>query len=186
MYKLLLFITEHQNSNLRSFVAKCQKFGFTLFLRKVITTNSCREESYRFSLHCLSMSVSAIEIWHTFNKLFTLFQIFNMNELAIWQFLRVLVFLRAPRWTVPPNSASRTAPQGCSMSAPVSLSSLTCFLNCCRNMMYGILHSWSYELTTSTCIAKLCQRCECCRPSQELHSGPFLPTSEDKSRNIWR
>ena len=50
-YQLLLFITERQNSNLRSFVAKCRKFGFTLFLRKVITRNSCREESYRFSLH---------------------------------------------------------------------------------------------------------------------------------------
>lgn len=67
-------------------------------------------------------------------KLFTIFQIFNMLELAIWQFLHAQVFLWARRWIVPPCSASRTTPRGCSMSAPVSLSSLTCFLNCCRDV----------------------------------------------------
>ena len=35
-------------------------------------------------------------------------------------------------------------------------------------------------MTTATCIAKLCRRCECCQPSQEPHSGPCLSTSGER------
>ena len=104
-----------------------------------------------------------------------------MQEQEIWQFLHALVFLWGPQWIVPPYSAAWSTSPDWSMLAPVSLSSLTCFLNCCQNM--SMLHNWriSYTVTHDRIIWR--QQQELCTYVPVLQSGAHNVNVVDQAKN---